>query len=72
MNFAASLTQRLSRNELQVFDATPPPGSRPATAEDIARDAGFRLPLTVHLLLALEKMCVIVREGNNWVRLEMG
>ena len=72
MNFAASLTQRLSRDELRVFDATPPPGSPPATAEDIARDAGFRLPLTVHLLLALEKMCVIVREGNNWVRLEMG
>ena len=56
MNFAASLTQRLSRNELRVFDATPPPGSPPATAEDIARDAGFRLPLTIHLLLALDVM----------------
>ena len=70
INFAATMTQRLSRNELRVFDATPPLGQEKATAEDIAREAGFRLPLTVHLLLALEKMCVVVRHGNTWARRE--
>ena len=70
INFAATMTQRLSRNELRVFDATPPPGQEKARAEDIARNAGFRLPLTVHLLLALEKMCVVVRHGNTWARRE--
>ena len=64
------MTQRLSRNELRVYDATPLPGQDQATAEDIAREAGFRLPLTIHLLLALEKMCVVVRHGNTWSRRE--
>ncbi|MEX3506101.1 DNA-processing protein DprA [Corynebacterium sp. LK2590] len=69
LDFAASPTQRLSRNELRVYDAVPPSDrAEGARAQDIAREAGMRLPLAIHLLVALEKQQLVRRQGNLWVR----
>lgn len=69
LDFGASPTQRLSRNELRVYDAVPPSAhAAGASAQDIARDAGLRLPLAIHLLVVLEKQQLIRRQGNVWVR----
>src|SRR5699024_12403201 len=67
LEFAANPVQSLSRNELKVYDAVPLEYGH--TAEDIARDAGMRLPLVVHLLVILEKQALIRREGKNWIKL---
>ena len=67
LEFAANPVQSLSRNELKVYDAVPLEDGY--TAEDIARDAGMRLPLAVHLLVILEKQALIRREGKNWIKL---
>ncbi|MDY3127785.1 MAG: DNA-processing protein DprA [Corynebacterium sp.] len=67
LEFAPSQVQALSRNELRVFDATPLHDA--ACAEDIARDAGMRLPLVIHLLVALEKQRLLQRQGNKWIKL---
>ena len=67
LDFAANPVQSLSRNELKVYDAVPVDSGH--TAEDIARDAGMRVPLVVHLLVILEKQALIRREGKNWIKL---
>lgn len=69
--YAPSKTQRLSRNELQVFGSTPV--DETASAQDIAREAGgLRLPLTIHLLVTLEKQGgLVVRRGGQWQRLDV-
>ncbi|QPK78425.1 DNA-protecting protein DprA [Corynebacterium lizhenjunii] len=66
LEFAPSATQRLSRNELRAYDATPP--DTLASAADIARDAGLPLALTIHLLVAVEKQGLVVRQGGGWCR----
>lgn len=67
--YAPSKTQRLSRNELQVFGSTPV--DETTSAQDIAREAGLRLPLTIHLLVTLEKQGLVVRRGGQWQRLDV-
>lgn len=67
LEFAANPVQSLSRNELKVYDAVPLHEGH--TAEDIARDAGMRIPLVVHLLVVLEKNTLIRREGKTWIKL---
>lgn len=67
LDFAANPVQALSRNELKVYDAVPLHDGH--TAEDIARDAGMRIPLVVHLLVVLEKHTLIRREGKSWIKL---
>lgn len=68
--FAPDQIQRLSRNELRVYDALPVHGG--ADADRIAAAAGLPLPLTIHLLLDLERRGILVREGNDWRRAGLG
>lgn len=69
IEFFKTPVQKLSRNELRVFDATPPEDAPyGASAEDIAREAGMRVPLVVHLLVALEKSSMVIRTGHLWQR----
>ncbi len=63
--FAATPVQALSRNELRVYDAVDPAGTR---AEEVAETAGLTLPLTVHLLLDLVRRGLLTREGMIWRR----
>lgn len=69
MEFQPTAVQRLSRNELRVYDSTPPETAEAgASAEEIAQSAGMRVPLTIHLLVAMQKMGVIARSGALWRR----
>ena len=69
IEFLKTPVQKLSRNELRVFDATPPvEAMMGASAEEIAREAGMRVPLVVHLLVALEKSSMVMRTGSLWQR----
>ena len=69
MEFQPTAVQRLSRNELRVYDSTPPETAEAgASAEEIAHAAGMRVPLTIHLLVAMQKMGVIARSGALWRR----
>ena len=70
LDFAPSKVQQLSRNELKVFDAAPQNSEEGATAEDIAQQAGMRVALCVHLLVALQKQGLVMREGKHWRRSE--
>lgn len=65
MQFAATTVQKLSQNEMRVFDAT---GSHPLTTEKLAEEAGLTVGLTVHLLLTLSKQGLVSRVGNTWCR----
>lgn len=71
LDWAKSPVQELSRNELRVYDAVPPGGGATGGGADtssIAADAALTLPLTMHLLLALESKGLVRREGSEWVR----
>ena len=70
LDFAPDKVQQLSRNELKVYDSTPPLDEEGVSAEDIAAEAGMRVALTVHLLVALQKLGLVVREGKRWRRSE--
>ncbi|WP_165164090.1 DNA-processing protein DprA [Corynebacterium qintianiae] len=76
IDFAADEVQKLSRNELRVFDAVPlvdaptndtgtPTG---AAAEDIAARAGLKVGLTVHILVDLLGRGLVSRSGALWGR----
>ncbi|AWB84250.1 DNA-processing protein DprA [Corynebacterium liangguodongii] len=67
LDFAASDVQKLSRNELRVFDAVPL-GAGGAAAEDIAARAGLGVGLTVHILVDLAGRGMVTREGVVWRR----
>lgn len=60
--------QRLSRNELRIYDALPTQGSR-GTSE-VAEDAGLPIPLTVHILVDLQRRGLVARDGASWQREE--
>ena len=64
--FAPDEIQSLSRNELRVFDALPPQGSR--DTGEVAHTAGMTVPLCVTILLDLSKRGIVVRVGDTWVR----
>lgn len=66
MSFAPDAIQALSRNELRVYDALPVSGAR--KIEGIAGSAGFSVELTVHLLVALMKKGLVVRDGEEFLR----
>ena len=68
LDFAADAVQALSRNELRVYDALPAGASAVRRAEDVAREAGLTVALTVHLLVDLSKKGVVAREGAQWRR----
>lgn len=65
LEFAANEVQKLSRNELRVYDSL---GAKPAGAQEVAAEAGMRLPLAVHLLVELERRGLVKREGSAWLR----
>lgn len=67
MMFAADQIQSLSRNEMRVYDALTRAG---CTAEDVARDAGMTVSLSVHILVDLVKRGVVVRDGGTFKRAE--
>lgn len=71
LEFAADAVQRMSRNELRVYDALPPAalGHAPgAAAEEVASRAGLTVALTVHILVELEAGGVVERQGALWRR----
>ncbi|MDO4762281.1 MAG: DNA-processing protein DprA [Corynebacterium sp.] len=65
LDFAANPIQKLSRNEMRVFDAL---CAQPQSATTIAENAGLTVGLTMHLLLELERKALIQRQRTNWVR----
>jgi len=65
MQFAATPVQKLSRNEMRIYDAT---GPRPIPTDQLAHDAGLTIGLTVHLLLSLAQQGLVERNGNAWQR----
>lgn len=70
MQFPPTMTQKLSRNELRVYDALPPAGRRGREAEEIAADSGLSIALTVHLLMDLSKRGMVERDRRLWSRAE--
>lgn len=68
--FPASDVQRLTRNELRIYDALPPVGRPGREAEDIAADAGLTIGLTVHILMDLAGRGLVERERRLWSRAE--
>lgn len=65
IDWRADPVQALGRNELRVYDATPPGGAETGA---IAADAGMTLPLTMHLLLVLSEKGLVTRDGSSWRR----
>lgn len=69
LDFGPSPVQQLSRNELRVFDALPAAGTDAgAESAAVASAAGLTVPLTVHLLVDLDKRGIVRREGVEWFR----
>ncbi|HCG46041.1 MULTISPECIES: DNA-processing protein DprA [Corynebacterium] len=69
LDYAPSPLQRLSRNELRVFDSTPlEDADTAASAEEIAGEARLSVALTIHLLVTLEKAGLVARAGTQWRR----
>ena len=58
--------QKLSRNELRVFDALSV--SSALSAEVVAREAGLTIKLAVHLLVGLMDRGLVLRQGGGWLR----
>lgn len=67
LDWAPDPVQALPREELRIYDATPPrgPGAR---AREIAAEAGVPPGLTVHLLGSLEAKALVRRDGARWRR----
>ncbi len=68
LDFAADPIQSLAPNELRVFDALPVSTSTGLPAEQVSRQAGLTVALTVHLLVDLTKKGLVRREGTEWRR----
>lgn len=68
LEFAKSPVQRLSDNELRVYDSL---GAEPIVTADVAEAAGLTLPLTVHLLVDLQRCGLAHRDGSRWRRAEV-
>lgn len=66
--FPATQVQRLSRNELRVYDSLPAFGDGGSDAETIAERAGLTVALTVHILLDLQQRGVVERQRRTWHR----
>ena len=64
----ATPVQRLSRNELRVYDALPAEGMGGREAEEIAAAAGLTVALTVHLLMELLGRGLVARDKRQWER----
>lgn len=62
--------QRLSRNELAVFDSLDPIASTPV--KEVAARAGLSVSLTTHLLLELRRVGLASRDVDGWSRHEVG
>ncbi|WKD57447.1 hypothetical protein CAPI_04445 [Corynebacterium capitovis DSM 44611] len=70
LDFAATSVQRLSRNELRVYDALPANPSAGLAAADIAAASGLSMGLSVHILVELASRGVVRRAGTKWHRVE--
>lgn len=68
IDFAADAVQRLSRNELRVYDALPLADTGGLEAAEIAAACGFTIGLTVHLLMDLSGKGLVSRKGQLWER----
>lgn len=64
----ATPVQRLSRNELRVYDALPAEGMGGREAEEVAAAAGLTVALTVHLLMELLGRGLVARHKRQWER----
>lgn len=74
LDFAATKVQRLGRNELKVYGSLPRVTEEPsgADAATIAREAALTVPLTIHILVALEQQGMVIRRGAQWLRVDEG
>lgn len=68
IDFAADAVQKLSRNELRVYDALPLADTGGLEADDVAKSCGFTVGLTVHLLIDLSGKGLVARDGQLWRR----
>lgn len=66
LDFSGDAVQKLSRNELRVFDALEP--GRGRETQEVATTAGLPLPLTVYLLVALMRAGLARIDGELWHR----
>lgn len=67
-DYEASAVQKLSRNELRVYDSLPVVGAGEMEAEAVAQSSGFTVALTVHLLMDLADKGMVSRRGRMWRR----
>ncbi|MCQ4626698.1 DNA-protecting protein DprA [Corynebacterium sp. CCUG 65737] len=70
IDFEADAIQKLSRNELRVYDSLPVAGAGGIDVEAVAQASGFTIALAVHLLMDLHKKGLVVRKGKMWERSE--
>ncbi|MDO5029290.1 MAG: DNA-processing protein DprA [Corynebacterium sp.] len=66
LQWAHSPVQKLSRNELAVYDALNP--VEPVAVREIAAQAGLSVALTTHLLLELQQQGLTCRVSDGWMR----
>lgn len=66
LDWAQSPVQKLSRNELAVYDALNP--AEPVAVREIAAQAGLSVALTTHLLLELQQQGLTCRVSAGWLR----
>lgn len=68
LDFSASLTQQLTRDQLVVFDACGIPTDRTGTLEQISIEAGLPVSAVVRTVAELEERGVILRSGDRWIK----
>ena len=68
IDFAADAIQKLSRNELRVYDSLPLTDTGGLEASHVAQACGFSIGLTVHLLMDLSGKGLVARTGQVWRR----
>lgn len=70
LDWEKSAVQKLSKNELQVYDALEL--TRTLPINEVAERAGFTVALTTHLLLTLHKQGLAQRFDGGWQRCDQG
>lgn len=70
IDFEADPIQKLSRNELRVYDSLPLAVNGGLDAEALAQACGFTVGLSVHILMDLRNKGLVKREGQVWSRVD--
>lgn len=68
LRFGSSPLQALTRNELRVYDSV---GKQPTDTSSVAVSAGLPMPLTMHILVYLQKLGLVRRVGKEWEIVEL-